>query len=61
MLPWWCEELLGHEGGDEGVSWEGAVTDLPLTAACSPTLPESELAGKARHSGVSGKSPHQRQ
>lgn len=51
MLPWWCEELLGREGGEEGVSWEEAVTDLPLIAAHSPTLAESELAGKARHAG----------
>lgn len=49
VLPWWCEELLGREGGEEGVSWEEAVMDLPLIAAASPTLAESELAGKARH------------
>lgn len=51
MLPWHCEELLGSEGGEEGVCWEEAVTDLPLIAARSPTLAESELAGKARHAG----------
>lgn len=51
MLPWQCEELLGREGGEEGVSWEEAVTDLPLSAARSPTLAESELEGKARHTG----------
>lgn len=51
MLPRRCEELLGREGGEEGVSWEEAVTDLPLIAARSPTLAESELAGKARHAG----------
>lgn len=51
MLPWWCEELLGREGGEEGVSWEEAVTDLPLIAARSPTLAESELAGAVRHAG----------
>lgn len=51
VLPWRCEELLGGEGGEEGVRWEEAVTDLPLIAARSPTLAESELAGKARHAG----------
>lgn len=51
MLPRQCEELLGGEGGEEGVCWEEAVTDLPLLAARSPTLAESELAGKARHAG----------
>lgn len=57
VLPWWCEELLGDEGGEEGVCWEEAVTDLPLGAAHSPTLAESELAGKARHvGGLWGKS-----
>lgn len=51
VLPRWCEELLGGEGGEEGVCWEETVTALPLIAACSPTLAESELAGKARHAG----------
>lgn len=51
VLPWWCEELLGTEGGEEGVCWEETVTDLPLIAAHRPTLAESELAGKARHEG----------
>lgn len=60
VLPWWCEELLGTEGGEEGVCWEEAVTDLPLIAAHSPTLAESELAGKARHE-VSGESPRSHQ
>jgi len=46
-----CEELLGGEGGEEGVCWEEAVTALPLIAARSPTLAESELAGKAGHAG----------
>lgn len=49
VLPWRCEELLGSEGGEEGLCWEEAVTDLPLISARSPTLAESELAGKARH------------